>query len=137
MRMTQQFAASPAACLGLLIGIAGSISRTPVALQLPSNARWRAIQSCRDLPQRFIGLATPGNLAALFNIEMTKALSHDNTPNTGCCISFVNSGNPAFALSSACHSRGGGNLAPLLCRSGSRASAIEDRGLLSLLVQRK
>jgi hypothetical protein len=94
--MTQQFATPPAACVGLLIGVAGSIRRTPVALQFPSNARWRAIQSCRDLPQRFTGLATPGNLAALFNIKVTKAFSHDNTPSTGCCISFVNSGNPAF-----------------------------------------
>ena len=46
--------AAPAPCMGLLVGIHRPVAATlrAVALQLPSNRRWRAIQSCCDLPDR-------------------------------------------------------------------------------------
>src|SRR5690606_39878529 len=67
-----------------------------VALQLPRDARWRAIQSCSDLPERLPGFAKPGNRTALLKIELSVTVSHGNT-SCGWCTSFVNSGGPAWA----------------------------------------
>ena len=46
--------AAPAAGTGLLLGIAGLVALLAggIALQLARNGRWRAIQSCSDLPER-------------------------------------------------------------------------------------
>jgi len=63
--MTQQLAAAPAAGSRLIVGVARLVADLgpAIALQLPSNARWRAIQSRRDLPDRFPGRAPLGNRA--------------------------------------------------------------------------
>src|SRR5690606_11632305 len=51
--------------------------------------------SCRDLPDRLTGLATPGNLAAFLDREMAVLPApHSTTPLKKCCTSFVNSGTP-------------------------------------------
>ena len=49
-----QPSATPAPCMRLLVGIYRPVATVlrAVALQLPSNRRWRAIQSCCDLPDR-------------------------------------------------------------------------------------
>ena len=46
--------AAPAAGAGLLLSIAGLVALLAggIALQLARNGRWRAIQSCSDLPER-------------------------------------------------------------------------------------
>ncbi len=92
---TQQFAAGPAPCLGLLTGVNGLIParRRAVALQLPSNARWRAIQTCRDLPDRLPGAATPGNLTPFLDPKLPVLAPHRSTPIRRCCTSFVKSKN--------------------------------------------
>src|SRR5262245_14542896 len=62
-----QARALPAPRLCLLVGKRRLIAdfATSVALELASNCRWRAIQSCRDLPDRApIGLKS-GNLATV------------------------------------------------------------------------
>ncbi len=48
-----EFRALPAPCPRLLVGIARLIALGdgPITFQLSSNARWRAIQSCRDLAE--------------------------------------------------------------------------------------
>ena len=49
-----ELGALPAARPGLLVGIAWAVALGggPIAVQLPSHSRWRAIQSCRDLADR-------------------------------------------------------------------------------------
>jgi hypothetical protein len=47
-----ELAAAPAPRLCLLLGEGRPVARPAIALQLPSNRRWRAIQSCSDLPDR-------------------------------------------------------------------------------------
>src|SRR5438128_1561385 len=86
-------AARPAPRPGLLIGIGGAIADqvAAVALQLPRDRRWRAIQSCSDLPDRSPGLAKLGNRTPLLQAELSVPLSHGNTLSW-CCTSFVNSG---------------------------------------------
>ena len=92
-----ELAALPAPGVGLLAGVFGQIAlhNRAIAFQLPSNARWRAIQSCRDLPERLPGVTTPGNLTPFFNREMAVFPAfHRNTPLRECCTSFVNSRDP-------------------------------------------
>jgi hypothetical protein len=50
-----QAGARPASAAGLLLRESGPVASrlaTGIALQFPTNARWRAIQSCSDLPVR-------------------------------------------------------------------------------------
>ena len=63
---------APAAGVRLLVGIARlvALGAGGIALQLPSNRRWRAIQSCRDLAARGAGGVASGHLATVFNGEM-------------------------------------------------------------------
>jgi len=70
--MAQQLAAAPAARFRLVIGVARPVAdfRAAVSLQLPSDARWRAIQSCRNLPDRFPSRAPLGNLAPLIQAKV-------------------------------------------------------------------
>ena len=59
--------ARPAPRRALLLSVARLVAdlAAAIALYLTSNGRWRAIQSCRDLPERAaIGLKA-GNLAAV------------------------------------------------------------------------
>ena len=59
--------ARPAPCLRLFLGVAWFVAdvATAVALYLARDGRWRAIQSCRDLPDRApVGLKS-GNLASV------------------------------------------------------------------------
>jgi len=88
-----QARALPAPGGGLLLRIDRFVAdlRTAIALQLARDARWRAIQSCRDLAERMTGLVKLGNLAALFQAELAVVVSHGNTLSW-CCTSFVNSG---------------------------------------------
>src|SRR5579864_7917602 len=72
--------------------VADLVSAVP--LQLPSDARWRAIQSCRNLADRLPSRATLGNRAPFFQTEMLICLSHRNTPDRRCCTSFVKSADP-------------------------------------------
>src|SRR6185295_18174968 len=97
--IAQQPAAAPAPGFGLLAGIGGLVGEraAAIAFQLPRDARWRAIQSCRDLPDRFPGSAAAGNLAPFLEIELLIASSHRNTPPRKCCTSFVNLGGPGQA----------------------------------------
>lgn len=88
-----QARALPAAGCSLLLGVGRLVAdlHPTIALQLARDARWRAIQSCRDLLDRLAGLVKFGNLAPLFEPEMTVVFSHRNTLSW-CCTSFVNSG---------------------------------------------
>src|SRR6266436_3341014 len=90
-----QARALPAAGGSLLLGVGRLVAdlRAAIALQLARDARWRAIQSCRDLAQRMTGLVKLGNLAALFQAELAVVFAHCNTLSW-CCTSFVNSGGP-------------------------------------------
>jgi hypothetical protein len=58
----------PASGAGLLLGKGRLVAdlTAAVALQLARDRRWRAIQSCRDLPDRGAGGTKSGNLAPLF-----------------------------------------------------------------------
>ena len=60
--------AHPAPCPRLLMGIARLVSdlSAAIASYLPSNGRWRAIQSCRDLLDRAPFGLKAGNLAPIF-----------------------------------------------------------------------
>src|ERR1043166_4707088 len=89
----------PAPGGSLFLGVGGFIANLAamVALQLARNARWRAIQSCRDLADRLAGLVKTGNRAALFERELVIAFAHGNTL-VWCCTSFVSLGGP-FAAS--------------------------------------
>src|SRR6202040_2365753 len=90
-----QARALPAAGSGLFLGISGLIAdlAAMVTLQLTRHARWRAIQSCRDLADRLAGLAKTGNRAALFKRDLVIMLAHRNTL-VWCCTSFVSLGGP-------------------------------------------
>jgi hypothetical protein len=80
----------------LLLSITGSVRDTAatVASYLARDGRWRAIQSCSDLPDRLsIGLKV-GNLASLVQGQLLVLASHRNTSLRRCCTSFVNSGDP-------------------------------------------
>jgi hypothetical protein len=71
-RIAQQLAAAPATGFRLRVGVTRLVAdrRAAIALQLSSDARWRAIQSCRNLPDRLPGLAALGNLAPLFQAKV-------------------------------------------------------------------
>jgi hypothetical protein len=58
----------PASGSRLLLGIGRLVTHRAagVALQLSRDRRWRAIQSCRDLPQRLPLFMKTGNRAAFF-----------------------------------------------------------------------
>src|SRR3982074_3857684 len=58
-----QARALPAAAACLLLGVGRLVAdlAAAVALQLARQARWRAIQSCRDLAGRLAGLGEPGH----------------------------------------------------------------------------
>src|ERR1700759_75732 len=90
-----QARALPAPGGGLLLRIDRFVAylHTAIALQLARDARWRAIQSCRDLAERMTGLLKLGNLAVLFQAELAVVVSHCNTLSLS-CTSFVNSGGP-------------------------------------------
>src|ERR1700704_5660597 len=90
-----QARALPAAAACLLLGVGRLVAdlAAAVALQLARQARWRAIQSCRDLADRLAGLVKLGNRAPLFEREVTIVFAHRNTLSW-CCTSFVNSGGP-------------------------------------------
>src|ERR1700691_4498080 len=64
-----------------------------VALQFPSNGRWRAIQTCSNLPDREPLAVKLGQRNPLVQRELIVAFSHRNTLSW-CCTSFENSGNP-------------------------------------------
>src|SRR6266853_4912785 len=70
---------SPSACL--LLGVSGLVAElgATVSLQLARDRRWRAIHSCRDLPDRLPGATKLGNLAALLQWEVLIMLCHGNT----------------------------------------------------------
>src|SRR3979490_125766 len=91
--------ALPAAAACLLLGVGRLVAdlAAAVALQLARQARWRAIQSCRDLADRLAGLVKLGNRAPLFEREVTIVFAHCNTLSW-CCTSFVNSGDPSCGL---------------------------------------
>src|SRR5487761_985393 len=71
-KIAQQLGTAPAAGFGLLAGKARLVvdRAAAVSLQLPSDARWRAIQSCRNLPDRLPGRATLGNRAPLYQAKL-------------------------------------------------------------------
>ncbi|KKC23936.1 hypothetical protein WP12_22065 [Sphingomonas sp. SRS2] len=74
-------AAGPAEGFGLLLlSVAGPVAdlRPTIALQLPLNRRWLAIQSCSDLPDRLPVLMNTGNLTSLFKRKLLIS-SHGNT----------------------------------------------------------
>ena len=64
--------AAPAAGVGLLVGVARlvALGAGGIACQLPSNGRWRAIQSCRDLAARGAGGVASGHFTPVFNGEL-------------------------------------------------------------------
>jgi hypothetical protein len=70
--LAQQLAAAPPPRFGSLLGEARLIADfvAAVALQLTSDARWRAIQSCRNLPDRLPSGAPLGNLTPLFQAKV-------------------------------------------------------------------
>ena len=90
-----QARACPPPSAGLLLGISGFVAElgATVALQLARDGRWRAIHSCRDLPDRSPIGTKLGNVAALLQREVLIMLSHGNTV-ARCCTSFVNLGDP-------------------------------------------
>ena len=63
---------APAAGMGLLVGVARlvALGAGGIAPQFPSNRRWRAIQSCRDLAARGAGGVASGHFTPVFNGEM-------------------------------------------------------------------
>lgn len=62
-----QFGAGPASGASPVLSLGRSISLGPlIALQFASNARWRAIQSCSNFPERTAFGLKSGNLAAVF-----------------------------------------------------------------------
>jgi hypothetical protein len=71
-----QARAFPAAGGGLFLGVGRFVADllAAIALQLARDARWRAIQSCRDLADRLARLVKLGNLAPLFQTELTVVL---------------------------------------------------------------
>jgi hypothetical protein len=76
-----ELGALPAARPGLLLGVCGVVPdlASGIALELASNGRWRAIQSCRDLPDRPPLLLKAGNAAAILDRELCVCGSHGNT----------------------------------------------------------
>ena len=71
LRIALKLATRPAPCLGFVFGIDRFIgSAAGITLHLSRNCRWRAIQSCSNLPDR-TGLSLKhGNLAAFLRSEM-------------------------------------------------------------------
>jgi len=90
-----QTRALPAPGAGLLLGIGGLVADlgAMVAFQLARYCRWRAIQSCRDLPDRLPAFMKAGNRAPVFKSDVIIMFSHRNTL-TWCCTSFVSLGHP-------------------------------------------
>ena len=91
-----QLAANPAPRPRLFSGIRRSVAlRTrPIAFHLPHNGRWRAIQSCSNLPERVSRSVKSGQFTPLFNGKLTILCSHGNTL-AWCCTSFVSLANPS------------------------------------------
>jgi hypothetical protein len=91
-RMALQAGTAPVPGPGPIGGIDGPVSnRGPlVALHLARDRRWRATQSCSDLPFRLPGFMKPGNRTSLFQREVSISASHGNTTLRRCCTSFVN-----------------------------------------------
>ena len=84
-------AASPAAprpCLFICIRRLVALCTRPIAFHLPHNSRWRAIQSCSNLPVRVPRGVKSGQFTPLFNGKLTIVCSHGNTL-AWCCTSFV------------------------------------------------
>ena len=79
IRLTQQPTSPPTTTLSLLLSIRRLITDlgAAVALQLARYRRWRAIQSCRDLADRFPGLAKLGNRATFFQAKA----AHNTVPS--------------------------------------------------------
>jgi hypothetical protein len=74
--------ARPAPRLGLFLSVTRLVAdlASAITFYLTSNGRWRAIQSCRDLPDRAaIGLKA-GNLASIVQRQLLVPASHGNTP---------------------------------------------------------
>ena len=96
-RIPIQPRSAPAPRLGLLVRVPGLVPQRarPIAVQLPSNRRWRAIQTCCDLADRGAGGVTSGHVTPLFDGEVRIASSHGNTLSR-CCTSFVNLGADCF-----------------------------------------
>src|SRR5271154_3091206 len=94
--VAQEFGSTPAPRPRLFSGIGRFVAKAAsgVAFQLPRDARWRAIQSCRDLPDRLPSGAMLGNRVPVLQAEVLITLFHRNTPHRRCCTSFVNSANP-------------------------------------------
>src|SRR5260370_906564 len=84
--ITFQRRARPAAGGGLFLGVVRLVADVSamVALQLTRDARWRAIQSCRDLAERFAGFAKLGPRAALVEGEVVLKIAHSHTLVLSC-----------------------------------------------------
>ena len=98
-RISIQFGAPPAPRACLLLRVAGLVPQRAgaIAVQLPSNRRWRAIQTCCDLADRGAGSVASGHVTPLFNGEVRIASFHGNTLSR-CCTSSVNLGGPSAML---------------------------------------
>ena len=64
-----------------------------ISFYLPCNRRWRATQSCSDLPLRRSRGEKSGHFTPLFKGKLTVVFSHGNTL-AKCCTSFVSLANP-------------------------------------------
>ena len=96
VRLARHARPAPAPRPGLLVGVGRPVAAwlRRIAPQLPCNRRWRAIQSCSDLPDRLPLGAQTGNRTPLLKIEVSVSFSHSGNTLAGCCTSFVKSGNP-------------------------------------------
>ncbi len=94
--------AAPAARAGLLVGIARLVAlrARPIALKLPSQRRWRAIQTCSDLLDRVADGVASGQFTAVFNGKVRVVTFHGNTLMRR-CTSFVNLGRPLSCFAGA------------------------------------
>src|ERR1700736_3894759 len=84
---------APSPGLGLRIGRFVADLPPAVALQLSGYSRWRAIQSCRDLPDRAALSTKCGNRTPVFQRKLVILSVHRNTL-IWCCTSFENLGDP-------------------------------------------
>ena len=91
-----QLAANPAPRPRLFVGIHRFVASLPrsIPFYLPHNGRWRAIQSCSNLPVRVPRGVKSGQFTPLFNGKLTVLCSHGNTL-AWCCTSFVSLANPS------------------------------------------
>src|ERR1700732_3033152 len=82
---------APPPGLGLRIGRFVADLPPAVALQLSGYSRWRAFQSCRDLPDRAALSTKCGNRTPVFQRKLVILSVHRNTL-IWCCTSFENLG---------------------------------------------